>query len=833
MSFGFSIPDVFALGKLAWDTIQKSRSACGEHDELTREVSALHVALKRMQQELDKPESPINKPGETCRGELQVTVADCGQVLQVLDKILTKYNALSEQERSGRKLWQKVRFSNGEMGDLANLRGKLVLYTSTMSFYLNMVSVGTVGRVEQQMHNAGGVLKDLQLAVNSIAAQFSAKSAHEGSISVFTNYADDDKGFWRELRRELVHDGFSSSTIRHHKHTIVKYIQELGNRGLLDDPEPLDAVPEAASEIDISASSCNKIDELGVLSDTCTRTVSNNYKDKPGINQATFDDIVHTSDNELSGVSAPNSPLETKIAAKNANHAYAETAADFDLERQSSPESEPRSPVLNAGSTHGEEELRNGNSPTVRKGPSASGVELAYAMSYQSDSDSAEVSDSFSGSHKASGQCKTLPRSSTFQEDNRSSRPASTRVDSTRPTPKSHQAWDEVEISSQNENSDAFSGAKEHNKIMLDHRAVAGILKTDATYVIDSLGIVYFTKEGPILNAIEERYNRSSAKYDQRKGLPWDTNCSNSAQEKYYINLWRLSYSIEHAILKDLDCLEDRSNHDVKTAKRNLTTQAESLLRKLHDKLDIVSLIPLHEAWHAYHDGLARRVIFCKTNSRSTHNEDLQVILSQIMSLLHDVRRLGKSRGGEVIPLKDHLIKQLLAMMNVLHERFTQWNWLDARYDPVEGTTLIEMYWDQMEVVCKSGPPCQYCNICPRIEPILEFNANLVTSRSRSSSMDVERNVAPMETVAGVNEVSQTMASIDFSGAPDQNSDWSQGSQPEKASMDVNNTLDQNGGWGHRSRAKSSLGPTQALSGFVKEHIVQRSNGCEQTFLNL
>ena len=238
MSFGYSVSDVFSLGQLAWNTIQKSRKACGEHNELTGEVSALHTVLLRLEQEVKKAESPINTPGDTCREELQLIVSKCGNVLHVLDKILAKYNALSEKERSGRKLWQRVRFGNGEMADLGDLRNKVILYTSAISFYLNMVSMGTVGRIEQQMNHAGGVLKQIQLAVNDITTQFISRNSYEGSV--FTTYADDDKGVWREFRRELRHEGFSSSTIHKHKHLILDYIKELGGRGLLDDYEPHD-----------------------------------------------------------------------------------------------------------------------------------------------------------------------------------------------------------------------------------------------------------------------------------------------------------------------------------------------------------------------------------------------------------------------------------------------------------------------------------------------------------------------------------------------------------------------------------------------------------------
>lgn len=55
---------------------------------------------------------------------------------------------------------------------------------------------------------------------------------------VLTTYADDDRAVWKEFRRELVTDGFSSSTIRKYKGLIKAYIKELAERGLLDEDDP-------------------------------------------------------------------------------------------------------------------------------------------------------------------------------------------------------------------------------------------------------------------------------------------------------------------------------------------------------------------------------------------------------------------------------------------------------------------------------------------------------------------------------------------------------------------------------------------------------------------
>ena len=138
------------------------------------------------------------------------------------------------------------------MTDLADLRSKTLLHTSSISFNLNMGTMGTVGRVEEKMDAAGGVLKEMKMTVDAIAINFISKNDHEGSI--LTTYPDDDKAVWREFRRELIQDGFSSFDVCKHKQLIKDYVNELGSRGLFDDEQDHSIRP-AFNGIAISTSS--------------------------------------------------------------------------------------------------------------------------------------------------------------------------------------------------------------------------------------------------------------------------------------------------------------------------------------------------------------------------------------------------------------------------------------------------------------------------------------------------------------------------------------------------------------------------------------------------
>ncbi len=232
MSFGWSASDIASLVKLAYNTTQGARAACGQYDELTHQVLSLHTILKRLHLEVARPESSINRQ-ESYGRELKSIATGCDEVLTQLDKILVKYNALSEQERSARRLWKKIRFGSGVVADVVELRSRVTYYTSALSVFLNLISVGTVGAVEKKMDQAGGDLRDIKAAVNHLTAHFLATERQEGSI--LTTYTNDDRDAWRELRRGLVKAGFRDSLVRKHMDTIMAYVKELGDKGVLDD----------------------------------------------------------------------------------------------------------------------------------------------------------------------------------------------------------------------------------------------------------------------------------------------------------------------------------------------------------------------------------------------------------------------------------------------------------------------------------------------------------------------------------------------------------------------------------------------------------------------
>ncbi|MDI1491264.1 MAG: hypothetical protein OHK93_002473 [Ramalina farinacea] len=244
MSFGFSIGDIAALTGLAWRTVQKCRKAGSQHEELTDQVTSVHLVLQRFEREMLASNSTMQGIDDTYREEIGKIVRRCQKPLRLMDKLLERYNGLRDGRKSIKDLYQRIRFSNGEIGDLQELRTTLTHQTNTLTLYLNIILVGAAGRVERQLNESGKELREMKTAVNGIAASLIMKAPNEGSV--LTSYTQDDGEVWRKFRRALISKGFKSSFLRKNEPLIHAYLEELSCRGALDDPELTDTAPQTA-----------------------------------------------------------------------------------------------------------------------------------------------------------------------------------------------------------------------------------------------------------------------------------------------------------------------------------------------------------------------------------------------------------------------------------------------------------------------------------------------------------------------------------------------------------------------------------------------------------
>lgn len=171
MSFGFSICDITTIVASAWTTYQGACRACGEHDEPMSEISSLHGVLSHLQAEVSNPKSLVNTGAMNRRLELENHVRGCEHHLQRISSVLVKFSALTEEERRDRSLWQKVRFGNGSIKDIAQIRTKLTTYTTAISMSLQILSLGSQGRIERKLDRQSGEMQGLTERIDLLVAK--------------------------------------------------------------------------------------------------------------------------------------------------------------------------------------------------------------------------------------------------------------------------------------------------------------------------------------------------------------------------------------------------------------------------------------------------------------------------------------------------------------------------------------------------------------------------------------------------------------------------------------------------------------------------------------
>jgi hypothetical protein len=213
MSFGASPSDIIIVVTFARKLYRQCRNAGGEYLEISREVRGLHTVLKHLKYEVEEEGSVLSRDQALYARELAPVIGDCDYTLRQLDELLQKYGKLASREGSGAgRLWDKIRFGSNEMDELGSIRMKLINHKTTITVFLDTVQLHESGRMSLVLDNQGGQLDMILDKVDNIAARMGQRAG-----SIMTTYDDDDKEVWKEFRRELVKEGFSSDVLTQHK----------------------------------------------------------------------------------------------------------------------------------------------------------------------------------------------------------------------------------------------------------------------------------------------------------------------------------------------------------------------------------------------------------------------------------------------------------------------------------------------------------------------------------------------------------------------------------------------------------------------------------------
>ncbi len=213
MSFGASPSDIIIVVTFARRLYRQCKTAGDEYLEISREVRGLHTVLRHLKYEVEASDSILNRDQKLYARELAPVIGDCDYTLRELDELLQKYGRLaSDRSSTGQRLWDKIRFGSAEMDQLGHIRMKLINHKTSITVFLDTVQLHEASRMSATLDNHGGQLDVILDKVDVIAARMGQKAG-----SIMTTYDDDDKEVWKQFRRELVSEGFSSDVLQQHK----------------------------------------------------------------------------------------------------------------------------------------------------------------------------------------------------------------------------------------------------------------------------------------------------------------------------------------------------------------------------------------------------------------------------------------------------------------------------------------------------------------------------------------------------------------------------------------------------------------------------------------
>ena len=217
------VGDFIAVGKIAKTVIEACKDGPGELQELGREVKTLEVTMDRLSQDVDDPQSTLNRRGANRRQDLQQLIDNCKMALLDVQNFVEKHSTLDRPSNprnpfaSTKRTWHRYQVGSTDIDDM---RGKLTFYTSSIGLYLDSLTSAAIGRMERKID---------QILINAVNTDRRAStSSMQSVISVVSlaSVGSDDRA-WDQLREQLVEAGVSYRDVDDNRDRIILHVRNL------------------------------------------------------------------------------------------------------------------------------------------------------------------------------------------------------------------------------------------------------------------------------------------------------------------------------------------------------------------------------------------------------------------------------------------------------------------------------------------------------------------------------------------------------------------------------------------------------------------------------
>ena len=217
------VGDFIAVGKIAKTVIEACKDGPGELQELGREVKTLEVTMDRLSQDVDDPQSTLNRRGANRRQDLQQLIDNCKIALLDVQNFVEKHSTLERPSNprnpfaSTKRTWHRYQVGSTDIDDM---RGKLTFYTSSIGLYLDSLTSAAISRMERKIDQI------LINAVNSDRRASTSSLQSMNSVVSLASVGSDDQA-WDRLRVQLVEAGVSYRDINDNRDRIIVHVRNL------------------------------------------------------------------------------------------------------------------------------------------------------------------------------------------------------------------------------------------------------------------------------------------------------------------------------------------------------------------------------------------------------------------------------------------------------------------------------------------------------------------------------------------------------------------------------------------------------------------------------
>ena len=294
MSFGVGIGDIVIVAKLAKQMVQNCRHAPKQFSEASRVSETLYLMLDGLKTECEDKDSPLHK-NERTRTDFAIHFRNCQNSLKPLADLISNHESLAT---SSIRVSDRIRFSKK---DYLEYRSNLAFYVASLSEFLQMVGLGSLGRIERNVEDINERLPALMNKIDQMYAEFRIMGDKE---SIFSDHTNDDKLVWKTFRAKLREAGFASNVLREYESDILDRIEELAQLSDVEDSES----NETSSENSCSSSMIDTVEDVAEPG-TTTLAIEDSAELKAS-------DSSESLQSFASGASASEHPLEDLVPPK-------------------------------------------------------------------------------------------------------------------------------------------------------------------------------------------------------------------------------------------------------------------------------------------------------------------------------------------------------------------------------------------------------------------------------------------------------------------------------------------------------------------------------------